>query len=144
MLTALKLAADWLWMKAFPHDDCLSGKAAEFGMQSRARSACKTGHYVQALTSNKIALMEQGRTDTKYRRIACQGTRMHVLSLTNDFMHSQALTFKKIAPMELGRIDIKYRRIACQVPNNMNVIVDANRGAGGWIRLQVKVCGHPD
>ena len=99
---------------------------------------------MQALTSNKTAPMELGRIDTKYRRIACQGTRMHVLSLTNDFMHLQALTFRKIAPMELGRIDIKYRRIACQVPNNMNVIVDANRGAGGWIRLQVKVCGHPD
>ena len=52
----------------------------------------------------------------------------------------QALTFNKIAPMQLGRIDIKYRRIACQVPTDMSVIVDANVGAGGWIRLQVKVC----
>ena len=42
--------------------------------------------------------------------------------------------------MALGRIDIKYRRVACQVPQNLNVIVDQNRGAGGWIRLQVKVC----
>ena len=45
-----------------------------------------------------------------------------------------------MAPMALGRIDIKYRRVACQVPQNLNVIVDENRGAGGWIRLQVKVC----
>ena len=44
-----------------------------------------------------------------------------------------------MAPMALGRIDIKYRRVACQVPQNLNVIVDENRGAGGWIRLQVKV-----
>ena len=44
-----------------------------------------------------------------------------------------------MAPMALGRIDIKYRRVACQVPQNLNVIVDQNRGAGGWIRLQVKV-----
>ena len=42
--------------------------------------------------------------------------------------------------MALGRIDIKYRRVACQVPQNLNVIVDQNRGSGGWIRLQVKVC----
>ena len=55
----------------------------------------------------------------------------------------QALTFNKIAPMELGRIDIKYRRIACQVPSNMTVLVDADRGAGGWIRLQVKARGSP-
>ena len=45
-----------------------------------------------------------------------------------------------MAPMALGRIDIKYRRVACQVPQNLNVIVDQNRGSGGWIRLQVKVC----
>ena len=45
-----------------------------------------------------------------------------------------------MAPMALGRINIKYRRVACQVPQNLNVIVDQNRGAGGWIRLQVKVC----
>ena len=51
----------------------------------------------------------------------------------------QALTYNKMAPMALGRIDIKYRRIACQVPQNLDVIVDENRGAGGWIRLQVKV-----
>ena len=54
----------------------------------------------------------------------------------------QALTFNKIAPMNGGRIDIKYRRIACQVPFNMTVIVDANVGAGGWLRLQVKVSSH--
>ena len=99
---------------------------------------------MQALTFNKIAPMELGRIDISYRRTACQGARMHVSFMTDDFMHLQALTFNKIAPMELGRIDIKYRRIACHVPDNMNVIVDANRGAGGWIRLQVKVCGHPD
>ena len=51
----------------------------------------------------------------------------------------QALTYNKMAPMLLGRIDIKYRRIACQVPQALAVIVDENRGAGGWIRLQVKV-----
>lgn len=51
----------------------------------------------------------------------------------------QALTYNKMAPMALGRIDIKYRRIACQVPQALDVIVDENRGAGGWIRLQVKV-----
>ena len=55
-------------------------------------------------------------------------------------MHAKALTFNKMAPMALGRIDIKYRRIACQVPHDLNVIVDQNSGAGGWIRLQVKVC----
>ena len=66
--------------------------------------------------------MELGRIDISHRRTACQGARMHVPPMTNDFMHSQALTFNKIAPMELGRIDIKYRRIACQVPDNMNVI----------------------
>ena len=43
--------------------------------------------------------------------------------------------------MELGRVDIRYRRIACQVPSNMTVLVDADRGAGGWIRLHVKVHG---
>ncbi len=52
---------------------------------------------------------------------------------------AQALTYNKMAPMALGRIDIKYRRIACQVPQALDVIVDENRGAGGWIRLQVKV-----
>ncbi|CAK0756698.1 hypothetical protein CVIRNUC_002477 [Coccomyxa viridis] len=55
-----------------------------------------------------------------------------------DHLDIQALTFNKMAPMALGRIDIKYRRVACQVPQNLNVIVDENRGAGGWIRLQVK------
>ena len=55
----------------------------------------------------------------------------------------QALTFNKIASMQQGRIDIKYRRIACQVPTDMSVIVDANVGAGAWIRLQVKVCRNP-
>lgn len=44
--------------------------------------------------------------------------------------------------MNGGRIDIKYRRITCQVPINMTVIVDANVGAGGWLRLQVKVSSH--
>lgn len=44
-----------------------------------------------------------------------------------------------MAPMALGRIDIQYRRVECQVPSDLNVIVDENRGAGGWIRLQVKV-----
>ena len=54
-------------------------------------------------------------------------------------MHAQALTFNKMAPMALGRVNIKYRRIVCQVPHSLNVIVDQNSGAGGWIRLQVKV-----
>ncbi len=31
-------------------------------------------------------------------------------------------------------------RVACVVPQGMDVIVDENHGAGGWIRLQVKVC----
>lgn len=57
--------------------------------------------------------------------------------------HAQALTFNKMAPMALGRIDIKYRRVACQVPQSLDVIVDENRGAGGWIRLQVKVGFSP-
>lgn len=52
----------------------------------------------------------------------------------------QALTFNKIAAMQQGRIETKYRRIACQVPTYMSVIVNANVGTGGWIRLQVKVC----
>lgn len=51
----------------------------------------------------------------------------------------QALTFNKMAPMSLGRIDIRYRRVECTVPQDLNVIIDENRGAGGWIRLQVKV-----
>lgn len=51
----------------------------------------------------------------------------------------QALTFNKMAPMLLGRIDIQYRRVECVVPQDLNVIIDQNRGAGGWIRLQVKV-----
>ena len=55
----------------------------------------------------------------------------------------QALTYNKMGPMALGRIDIKYRRVACQVPQNLDVIVDENRGAGGWIRLQVKVTSFP-
>ena len=71
---------------------------------------------------------------------------MHLLSRAQHCVKArrhalQALTFNKIAPMELGRIDIKYRHIACQVPSNMTVLVDADRGAGGWIRLQVKVRG---
>ncbi len=45
-----------------------------------------------------------------------------------------------MAPMALGRIDIEYRRVECTVPQDLNVIIDENRGAGGWIRLQVKVC----
>ena len=57
-------------------------------------------------------------------------------------LYVQALTFNKMAPMALGRIDIQYRRIACQVPENLNIIVDHNNGAGSWIRLQVKVCNH--
>lgn len=57
--------------------------------------------------------------------------------------HLQALTFNKIAPMALGRIDIKYRRVECKPPQDMNIIVDQNRGAGGWIRLQVKVSNAP-
>ncbi len=44
-----------------------------------------------------------------------------------------------MAPMALGRIDIQYRRVACQVPENLDIIVDHNNGAGSWIRLQVKV-----
>ena len=34
------------------------------------------------------------------------------------------------------------RRVACVVPTGMSVIVDQNRGSGGWIRLQVKVGGR--
>jgi hypothetical protein len=52
---------------------------------------------------------------------------------------AQALTFNKMAPIALGRIDIQYRRVECTVPQDLNVIIDENRGAGGWIRLQVKV-----
>lgn len=62
--------------------------------------------------------------------------------MTNGGLHVQALTFNKMAPMALGRIDIQYRRIACQVPENLDIIVDHNNGAGSWIRLQVKVCNH--
>ncbi|BDA46491.1 probable Expansin-A7 at N-terminal half [Coccomyxa sp. Obi] len=50
----------------------------------------------------------------------------------------QALTFNKMAPMAGGRVDMRYRRVACTPPSDMSVIVDNNRGAGGWIRLQVK------
>ncbi|CAL8462617.1 g2150 [Coccomyxa elongata] len=55
-----------------------------------------------------------------------------------DHLDIQALTFNKMAPMALGRIDIQYRRVECTVPQDLNVIIDENRGAGGWIRLQVK------
>ncbi|BDA46488.1 probable Expansin-A7 [Coccomyxa sp. Obi] len=55
-----------------------------------------------------------------------------------DHLDIQALTFNKMAPMALGRIDIQYRRVECTVPQDLNVIIDQNRGAGGWIRLQVK------
>lgn len=41
--------------------------------------------------------------------------------------------------MPLGRIDMQFRRVACQPPSDLSVIIDQNRGAGGWIRLQVKV-----
>ena len=54
----------------------------------------------------------------------------------------QALTFNKVAPMALGRINMRYRRVECKPPSDMNVIVDQNRGSGGWIRLQVKVGSH--
>ncbi|CAL8462621.1 g2154 [Coccomyxa elongata] len=50
----------------------------------------------------------------------------------------QALTFNKMAPMPNGRVDMRYRRVSCHPPSNMSVIVDNNRGSGGWIRLQVK------
>ena len=62
----------------------------------------------------------------------------HIEPSYNACIPVQALTYNKMAPMALGRIDIKYRRIACQVPQNLDVIVDQNRGTGGWIRLQVK------
>ena len=65
---------------------------------------------------------------------------MNVIASAEYLSPAQALTYNKMAPMALGRIDIKYRRIACQVPQALDVIVDENRGAGGWIRLQVKVC----
>ncbi|BDA46490.1 probable Expansin-A2 at N-terminal half [Coccomyxa sp. Obi] len=55
-----------------------------------------------------------------------------------NHMDLQALTFNKVAPMALGRIDMRYRRVECKPPSDMTVIVDQNRGAGGWIRLQVK------
>ncbi|KAK9906493.1 hypothetical protein WJX75_002830 [Coccomyxa subellipsoidea] len=55
-----------------------------------------------------------------------------------DHLDLQALTFNKVAPMSLGRIDMRYRRVECKPPSDMNVIVDQNRGSGGWIRLQVK------
>jgi hypothetical protein len=45
-----------------------------------------------------------------------------------------------MAPMALGRIDIQYRRVECVVPTGMSVVVDQNRGSGGWIRLEVTVC----
>jgi hypothetical protein len=51
----------------------------------------------------------------------------------------QALTFTKMAPMAGGRVDMRYRRVQCHPPSDLHVIVDQNRGAGGWIRLQVKV-----
>ena len=51
----------------------------------------------------------------------------------------QALTFQKMAPMGNGRVDMRYRRVECHPPSDLSVIVDQNRGAGGWIRLQVKV-----
>jgi hypothetical protein len=38
-----------------------------------------------------------------------------------------------------GRIDMRYRRVVCKPPTSMKVIVDQNRGAGGWIRLQISV-----
>ena len=54
----------------------------------------------------------------------------------------QALTFQKMAPMGNGRVDMRYRRVECHPPSDLSVIVDQNRGAGGWIRLQVKVGAH--
>ena len=44
--------------------------------------------------------------------------------------------------MALGRINMRYHRVECKPPSDMTVIVDQNRGSGGWIRLQVKVSKH--
>ncbi|KAK9906413.1 hypothetical protein WJX75_001467 [Coccomyxa subellipsoidea] len=55
-----------------------------------------------------------------------------------DHIDIQALTFTKMAPMAGGRVDMRYRRVQCHPPSDLHVIVDQNRGAGGWIRLQVK------
>ena len=70
--------------------------------------------------------------------------KQHMRSGSEQFsiavLDMQALTFNKVAPMSLGRIDMSYRRVECKPPSDMNVIIDQNRGSGGWIRLQVKVC----
>ena len=71
----------------------------------------------------------------------CQGP-MGMHALTRVSLCIQALTFNKVAPMALGRIDMRYRRVECKPPSDMTVIVDQNRGSGGWIRLQVKVRLH--
>ena len=45
----------------------------------------------------------------------------------------------QIAPMAGGLIDIQYAQVQCTPPSPMTVLVDQNRGAGGWIRLQISV-----
>ena len=94
---------------------------------------------VQALTYNKMNNMNALHwCQVKKRSMPGILTSGHIERSDILSMPVQALTYNKMAPMALGRIDIKYRRIACQVPQNLDVIVDQNRGAGGWIRLQVK------
>lgn len=57
----------------------------------------------------------------------------------NDGLGAQALTFLKMAPADGGKIDIKYRRVNCVPPKDLSVLIDNNRGQGGWLRLQITV-----
>ena len=51
----------------------------------------------------------------------------------------QALTFLKMAPWPGGKVAIRYRRVNCVPPKDISVLVDNNRGQGGWLRLQIAV-----
>ena len=38
-----------------------------------------------------------------------------------------------------GRINIQFRRVECTPPQDLELMVDNNRGGSGWIRLQITV-----
>lgn len=55
----------------------------------------------------------------------------------SDHWDLQALIFAQMASPPVGRVAIQYRRVACAPPKDMELHIDSNRGAGGWMRLFV-------
>ena len=50
-----------------------------------------------------------------------------------------AVALPQMAPMANGRVQIQYRQVECAPPSNINIVVNQNAGAGGWLRLTVQV-----